>query len=100
MSASVAGRMVRSCGMLRMLRSNPTASDTSPLRRTVRMNTKPLVLLCWVQVVVVAAFLAIVFYNNVTRPSMQFDYSRTTGIVSDLVPGGVADEAGLRKGDR
>ena len=38
------------------------------------MKTKPLVLLCWVQVVVVAAFLAIVFYNNFTRPSMQFDY--------------------------
>jgi hypothetical protein len=64
------------------------------------MKTKPLVILCWVQVVVVAAFLAVVFYNNFTRPSMQFDYSRSTGLVSDVLPGGVADEAGLRKGDR
>jgi predicted Ser/Thr protein kinase len=64
------------------------------------MKTKPLVILCWVQVIIVAAFLAVVFYNNVTRPAMQFDYSRSTGRVSDVVPGGVADEAGLQKGDR
>ncbi|MCU1347630.1 MAG: serine endoprotease DegS, partial [Acidobacteria bacterium] len=64
------------------------------------MKAKPLVILCWVQVVVVAAFLGVVFYNNVTRPAMQFDYSRTTGRVSDVTPGGVAEEAGLRKGDR
>jgi len=64
------------------------------------MKAKPLVILCWVQVVVVAAFLGVVFYNNVTRPAMQFDYSRSTGRVSDVTPGGVADEAGLRKGDR
>jgi predicted Ser/Thr protein kinase len=64
------------------------------------MKTKPLVILCWVQVVIVAAFLAVVFYNNFTRPAMQFDYSRSTGRVSDVVPGGAAEEAGLRKGDR
>ena len=64
------------------------------------MKTRPFVILCWIQVVVGAAFVLLTFYNNLTRPTLQLDYSKMTGIVSDVAPGGAADLAGLRAGDR
>ena len=64
------------------------------------MKTRPFVILCWIQVVVGAAFVLLTFYNNLTRPTLQLDYSKMTGIVSDVAPSGAADLAGLRAGDR
>ncbi|HYI12256.1 MAG TPA: protein kinase [Thermoanaerobaculia bacterium] len=64
------------------------------------MKTKPLVLLCWVQVAVAAVLVLLSFYSQVTRPWSGFDYSRATGIVTDVVAGSPAERAGLREGDR
>jgi predicted Ser/Thr protein kinase len=63
------------------------------------MKSKPLVIISWVQVVLVAAFLGLSLYNNVTRPSLQFDYSRATGRVTDVTPGGAGERGGIRVGD-
>ncbi|HEV7425010.1 MAG TPA: ATP-binding protein [Thermoanaerobaculia bacterium] len=59
-----------------------------------------MVVFCWLQVCLAGASLALAFYNNVTRPTLQFNYSRTTGQVEVVVPGGTADKAGLKVGDR
>ena len=66
----------------------------------MEMKTRPIVILCWIQVVVGAAFVLLAFYSSLTRPVLQIDYSKVTGVVSDVAPGGAADRAGLRRGDR
>src|SRR5437879_4295463 len=63
------------------------------------MKTRPIVILCWIQVVAGAAFILLVFYSGLTRPVLQLDYSKSSGVVSDVAPGGAADRAGLRRGD-
>jgi eukaryotic-like serine/threonine-protein kinase len=62
------------------------------------MKWRPVVILCWVQVVLGAAFILLVFHNSIVRPVLPIDYSRTTGIVNDV--GGVAERGGIRTGDR
>jgi S1-C subfamily serine protease len=64
------------------------------------MKTKPLVMLCWVQVVLAAVMVLLNFTSQITRPWSGFNYSRATGIVSDVIPGSPADRAGLKLGDR
>src|SRR5437016_6336094 len=64
------------------------------------MKSRSIVFLCWVQVGLAVAFVVLAFYNSVTRPVLQFDYSKVTGNVSDVAPGGMAARAGLRTGDR
>jgi predicted Ser/Thr protein kinase len=64
------------------------------------MKTKPLVMLCWIQVVIAAFFVLLNFYVLVNRPMPGFDYSRTSGKVLDVVPGGPAERAGIAKDDK
>jgi eukaryotic-like serine/threonine-protein kinase len=64
------------------------------------MKTKPLVMLCWAQVVVAAALVLINFTSLVTRPTLGATFSRTSGLVSEVEPGGPAHRAGLLEGDR
>ena len=69
-------------------------------RQTPKRSARPLIVFCWLQVILAGAFLALAFYNNVTRPTLQFNYSRATGLVEVVVPRGAADKAGLKVGDR
>lgn len=64
------------------------------------MKTKPLVMLCWAQVIVAAFLVVFNFTSRVTRPTIGAPFSRTTGIVSEVERGGPGDLAGLREGDR
>jgi eukaryotic-like serine/threonine-protein kinase len=64
------------------------------------MKTKPLVMLCWVQVIVAAAMVIVHFTSLIMRPSLGVDYSRDTGRVKVVVAGSPAEAAGLRLGDR
>jgi predicted Ser/Thr protein kinase len=64
------------------------------------MKLRPLLIFCWAQLLAVAAFVLMVGYNQAVRPALQCDYSRVTGRISDVIPGGAASRAGLRLGDR
>ncbi|MEO8381246.1 MAG: protein kinase [Acidobacteriota bacterium] len=64
------------------------------------MKTKPLVVLCWVQVALAALTVAFNLHNYATRPAPGFEYSRLSGNVLDVLSGGPAEAAGLRVGDR
>src|SRR5215212_4722465 len=57
-------------------------------------------LLAWLQVAAAAVIVLLIFYSVITRPTLQFDYSRQTGVVSGVIAGGTAERAGLGKGDR
>lgn len=63
------------------------------------MKTKPLVMLCWIQVIVAAAMVFFNFTSLITRPSIGVDYARATGRVSAVVPGSPAAIAGILVGD-
>src|SRR5436189_2804595 len=64
------------------------------------MKTKPLVMLCWVQVVIAAIFVLLNFYVLVERPMTGFDYSKSTGKVLNVAPEGPGARAGIAAGDR
>jgi predicted Ser/Thr protein kinase len=65
------------------------------------MKTKPLVMLCWAQVILAALFvLALNFTSQVTRPWAGFEYSRSTKRITDVVAGSPAERAGVMVGDR
>ncbi len=64
------------------------------------MNRKPLVMLCWVQVVLAALLVLVNFASMVTRPWTGLEYSRQTGLVTEVVPGSPAERAGVRVRDR
>jgi len=64
------------------------------------MKRRPVVILCWIQVIVGAAFVLLVFYSSLTRPTLQLDYSKVTGVVTRVVPDGLVARAGIRAGDR
>jgi len=64
------------------------------------MKTKPLVMLCWIQVLIAAAFVLLNFYILINRPTPGFEYSKSKGTVLDVVPGGPAARAGIAVGDR
>jgi predicted Ser/Thr protein kinase len=64
------------------------------------MKTKPLVMLCWVQVVIAAIFVLLNFYVLVERPMTGFEYSRSTGKVLNVAPEGPGARAGIVAGDR
>jgi predicted Ser/Thr protein kinase len=64
------------------------------------MNTKPLVLLCWMLVVLAAVTVVFNLHNAATRPAPGFEYSRRTGDVVAVLEGGPAERAGIRVGDR
>ncbi|HKO58980.1 MAG TPA: protein kinase [Thermoanaerobaculia bacterium] len=61
---------------------------------------KRIVLLSWLQVAAATALILLVFTSVVRRPTLQFDYSRQTGQVTGIVPGGTSDRAGLRNDDK
>ena len=63
------------------------------------MKTKPLVVLCWMVVALASIHVGLNFVSLMTRPWFGFDYSRVTGRVRDVVPGGPAERAGLAIGD-
>jgi predicted Ser/Thr protein kinase len=64
------------------------------------MKTKPLVVLCWIQVIAAAAVLLLNLVNLITRPATGFEYSRRTWSVTSVLSGGPADRAGIAIGDR
>jgi predicted Ser/Thr protein kinase len=64
------------------------------------MKSRLVVALCWIQVVIGAAFILLAFYSSLTRPVLQLEYSKSTGVVNNVAPGGTAERAGLRPGDR
>jgi len=64
------------------------------------MNTKPLVLLCWMLVVLAAVTVVFNLHSAATRPAPGFEYSRRTGNVVAVLDGGPAERAGIRLGDR
>lgn len=64
------------------------------------MKTRPLVILCWAQLIAASALVLIDFYSLVTRPAVGFEYSRATGVISNVMPDSPAARAGFRRGDR
>jgi hypothetical protein len=69
------------------------------------MKTKLLLAVLWIQVALAAINLSIMLYSQMVRPAIQIEYSRsgkseTNGVVSAVFPGGAADRAGIRAGDR
>ncbi len=64
------------------------------------MKFRPLLVFCWAQLIIAAAFVLAGGYNQAVRPALQAGFSRTTGIVTNIVRGGAAERAGLREGDR
>lgn len=64
------------------------------------MKPKPLVMLCRVLVVLAAVLVLFNFISMLTRPAAGFDYSRQRRVVTVVTPGGPAENAGLRVGDR
>lgn len=64
------------------------------------MKTKPLVMLCWVLVVLAAVLVALNFTSQITKPWAGFDYSRATKLVIDVIPESPAARAGVEVGDR
>ncbi|HKR66356.1 MAG TPA: protein kinase [Thermoanaerobaculia bacterium] len=63
------------------------------------MKTKPLVMLCWIQVIVAAVMVIFNFTSRITRPTVGFDYSRVTRKVTVVIPDTPAEAAGIREGD-
>ncbi|MFL6247160.1 MAG: protein kinase domain-containing protein, partial [Thermoanaerobaculia bacterium] len=64
------------------------------------MKTKPLVMLCWVLVVFAAVLVLLNATSQITKPWPGFEYSRTTKLVTDVIPGSPAALAGVKIGDR
>ena len=64
------------------------------------MNTKPLVLVCWMLVVLAVVTVLLNCHNHITRPAAGFEYGRRTGIVNSVLAGGPAERAGIRVNDR
>ena len=64
------------------------------------MKSRSVIVACWIQVVIAAALVVLTFYSSLTRPTTQFEYSRANGLIGDVTPGGTAERAGLRRGDR
>ena len=64
------------------------------------MKTKPLVLLCWVLVVLAGVLVLLHSTSQITKPWPGFDYSRTTKLVTDVIPDSPAARAGVKAGDR
>ncbi|MBV9496774.1 MAG: protein kinase [Acidobacteria bacterium] len=60
---------------------------------------KRIVLFSWLQVAAASALVLFVFVSVLSRPTLQFEYSRQSGKVSNVIPGGSAERAGLRNGD-
>lgn len=63
------------------------------------MKTKPLVVLCWIQVLLAAVLVVLNFVSLMTRPWTGFDYSRPRKVITEVFPGSPAERAGLRVGD-
>ena len=64
------------------------------------MNTKPLVVLCWMLAGLAVVTVLLNCHSQWTRPAAGFDYSRRTGKVVGVLGGGPAEAAGIRAGDR
>ncbi|HYK03213.1 MAG TPA: protein kinase [Thermoanaerobaculia bacterium] len=64
------------------------------------MKSKPLVMLCWGQVVIATVLVLLNFTSMVTRPWIGVEYSRSTGIVTEVQAGSPFAGTGLRAGDR
>ncbi len=64
------------------------------------MKTRLLLAVLWFQVALAATSLGLLLYSQLTRPAMQIEYSRSTGVVSSVFRGGAADRAGILVGDR
>ena len=60
------------------------------------MKTRLLLAVLWFQVALAAISLGLLLYSQLTRPAMQIEYSRSTGVVSSVFKGGAADRAGIR----
>ncbi len=64
------------------------------------MERRTLVAVCWIQVAIAAAYVALNFYFQFTRPTLQLEFSRTSGEVLSVTEGGAAERAGLQPEDR
>lgn len=64
------------------------------------MQRRTLVAVCWIQVVIAAGYVGLNFYSQIKRPTLQMEFSRSSGEVRNVVEGGAADRAGIRPGDR
>jgi len=64
------------------------------------MKTKPLAMLCWVQVIVAAVLVIFNFTSRITRPTLGVDYARRTGVVNAVIADSPGALAGIRAGDR
>jgi predicted Ser/Thr protein kinase len=64
------------------------------------MNTKPLVMLCWIQAAIAAVFVLLNFHSQIYRPNPGIEYSRSSGKVLSVAPEGPGARAGIAVGDR
>jgi predicted permease len=64
------------------------------------MKAKPIVVFCWVQVIVAAILVLFNLTSRITRPAIGVEYARATGLVTGVLPGSPAEAAGIREGDR
>ena len=61
---------------------------------------QPTIAFFWIQIILASIFTLLNLWSNATRPTIQIDFSRTTGIVSTVLAGGAGERAGLKAGDR
>ncbi len=64
------------------------------------MNEKSWISLAWTIAAVAAVLFAFGAVQNFSGPAFEFEWNRTTAVVSSVHPAGAADRAGLRAGDR
>ncbi|HET9792984.1 MAG TPA: PDZ domain-containing protein, partial [Thermoanaerobaculia bacterium] len=64
------------------------------------MNEKTWIALVWTVAAIAAVLFAFGAIQNFQGPAFELEWNRTTGILSSVHPGGAADRAGLRAGDR
>ncbi|MDQ3283284.1 MAG: protein kinase [Acidobacteriota bacterium] len=64
------------------------------------MKTRPLVMLCWILVIIAAILVAFNFTSMLTRPWLGVDYTRDRGMVLEVESRSPAEAAGIRQGDR
>ncbi|HWC64979.1 MAG TPA: PDZ domain-containing protein, partial [Thermoanaerobaculia bacterium] len=64
------------------------------------MNEKAWISLAWAIAAISAVLFSFGAIQNFAGPAFELEWNRATGVVSSVHPGGPADRAGLRAGDR